>query len=144
MRRPSFRKFKTVAGSVLGRIAIKTYVCRGCGLWHEKRPTQCKSCGRLDFQKFDSAGEAKRHAALELKVRAGLISDLRTQVNFPLYAAGTSGRVRVGHYRADFVYTRDGAMVIEDFKGAITDLAKWKLRHMAAAGTPVLITTAER
>lgn len=47
---------------------------------------------------------------------------------------------KVGVYVADFVYIRDGRKIIEDYKGAITDLAAWKVRHMAAQGQPVKLT----
>lgn len=143
--KPSFRKLGKASGSAIGKIAVRIYVCRGCGLEHKlDKPAQCKSCGRMDFDHFDSTGEAGRWATLCLKVRAGLISDLQKQVRFPLMAYRADGAaVKVGEYHADFVYMRDGERVIEDFKGAITDLASWKLRHMAAQGLPVSIITAK-
>ena len=145
--------FRRASGAQIGAIAVKVYVCRGCGLQHRpeapakvggklQAPAVCKSCGRMDFSRFDSMGEANRWAALHLKVVAGLITDLQTQVRFDLLAPGPNGmNAKVGEYWADFVYMRDGARVIEDFKGAITDLAAWKLRHMAAQGMPVTIVT---
>ena len=93
-----------------------------------------------------STGEANRLGQLNLLLAAGKISDLRTQVTFSLYAAKTTKTnqilpVEVGKYIADFVYIRDGEQVIEDYKGAISDVSAWKLRHMAAQGLPVKIST---
>lgn len=145
--------FRRASGAQIGAIAVKVYVCRGCGLQHRpeapisggtklQKPVSCKSCGRMDFSTFDSMGEANRWAQLHLKVVAGMISELQMQVHFDLLAPGPNGmNAKVGEYWADFVYMRDGVRVIEDFKGAITDLAAWKLRHMAAQGMPVTIVT---
>lgn len=103
------------------------------------------SCGNLAFSVFDSTGEAGRWATLNLLAGQGMISDLQTQVRFPLMAArvveGRTVTARVGYYVADFTYMRDGQQVIEDFKGGITELAAWKLRHMEAMGLPVKLTS---
>jgi hypothetical protein len=148
--KPRFGGFRRASGVDVAKIAKKTYVCAGCGLHHFgdtiagkwRAPIQCKSCGRMDFTIFDSLGEANRWAALLLKVRANLITDLSRQVRFDLMAHRADGAgVKVGVYIADYVYWRDGVRVIEDFKGAITDLAQWKLRHMAAQGMPVTLSS---
>lgn len=79
----------------------------------------------------DSKREANRKAELELMQRAGEISGLQCQVSFELIPAqyepdiiGKRGGVKRGKciehackYIADFVYTKDGAMVVEDTKG---------------------------
>lgn len=141
----SFRGLGRASGTAVGKIAIKIYVCRGCGLQHKaEKPAQCLDCGRMDFSKFDSVGEAGRYANLLLRLKAGLIRDLETQVRFPLMAARPDGLpAKVGEYWADFVYFRceDGERVIEDYKGALTDVAALKLRWMAAMGSPVTIIT---
>jgi len=145
--RPGFKGIGKASGAAVGAIAIKVYVCRGCGLQHKAdKPVQCKACGRMDFSKFDSTGEANRYAELLLRVSAGLIHSLETQVRFPLMAHRADGAaVKVGEYWADFCYVRadTSERVTEDFKGAMTDLAAWKLRHMAAQGMPVTIVTAK-
>lgn len=145
MRKGGFRGLKRAAGHAVGKIAVKVYVCHGCGLEHKAdKPAQCLKCGRMDFAKYDSIGEAGRYAQLRLLAMAGAISDLETQVRFPLMAPDKNGRpVKVAAYVADFVYKREGAQVIEDFKGALTDVAALKLRWMAGMGLPVLITTAK-
>ncbi len=152
-RRPGgFRSLGRVSGATIGRIAVKVYVCRGCGVQHKgvkvgdkmRAPLQCLGCGRMDFDKFDSTGEAGRWAALLLKLNAGLISDLHKQVRFDLMAARADGvAVKVAVYIADFVYQRDGETIREDFKGALTDVAALKLRWMAGQGMPVTIVTSK-
>jgi hypothetical protein len=144
-RKPGFKGIGKASGAAVGKIAIKVYVCRGCGLQHKAdKPVQCMDCGRMDFEKFDSIGETNRYAELLLRVHAGMISNLETQVRFPLMAHRADGvGVKVGEYWADFTYTRDGKQVIEDFKGAITDVAQLKLRWMTGMGLPVTIITAK-
>lgn len=139
--------FKRVSGAHIGRIAVKVAVCRGCDLQCAPgaKPVQCVKCGRLDFFYLDSRAEAGRYATLQLLEAKGVISKLERQVRFALNAARGSGAqclpVKVAAYVADFVYTRDGKMVIEDCKGgAMTDVAALKLRWMEAMGLPVKLT----
>lgn len=83
---------------------------------------------------FDSQKELRRWKELRLLERAGLISDLQRQVKFELIPTqrepdiiGKRGGHRPGKlifkscsYVADFVYTEDGKMVVEDVKGLRT------------------------
>lgn len=89
-----------------------------------------------DGQTFDSKGEARRHAELSLAERAGAISELRRQVRFELVpAVRLAGAKRTSpaiDYVADWTYMEGGRLVIEDFKGAITDVYRMK-RHMMKA-----------
>lgn len=87
----------------------------------------------LDGLRFDSRLEAHRWAMLSIMQQMGEISDLRRQVRFPLMV----GPIRLGDYVADFVYSRDGSQVIEDAKGVLTPMARWKIKHMAAQGDTV-------
>ena len=80
---------------------------------------------------FDSAKEAKRYGELKLLERAGVITDLQTQVKYVLIPAqrepdraGPKGGLIKGKllerecaYIADFVYKKDGEAVVEDVKG---------------------------
>lgn len=85
---------------------------------------------------FDSLKEARRYSVLLLLQKAGEISDLQMQVPFellpPQYEESTevykSGKnkgkqkpkkllERGVNYIADFVYVRDGKIVVEDTKG---------------------------
>lgn len=75
---------------------------------------------------FDSVKECQRYCELKLMQRAGLISDLRTQVRFELIPTQVfefpDGVVkeRAVTYKADFVYKQDGQTVVEDTKGMRT------------------------
>ena len=70
---------------------------------------------------FDSKKEAKRYQELILLEKAGVISDLQTQVKFVLIPAQRiNGKVveRECSYVADFVYLDEGGKkVVEDTKG---------------------------
>lgn len=81
---------------------------------------------------------------MEMLERIGRVTDLTRQVRFPLYACRADGlSVKVAEYVADFCYVEDGKQVIEDYKGALTDVAALKLRWMAAQGLPVTVMTAK-
>lgn len=103
----------------------------------------------LDGITFDSKKEAARYQELKLLERAGKISDLRQQVKYVLipaqrewcneiYTKGPkkghfkSGKVleKECSYIADFVYHRDGKLVVEDTKGFRTEAYKIKRKLM--------------
>jgi hypothetical protein len=81
---------------------------------------------------FDSKGEYKRWLALREEERQCGIQNLERQVVFPLYASmgyirqdGTRLPVEgatqlIGDFTADFMYLRDGVLVVEDFKSEPT------------------------
>ena len=90
---------------------------------------------------FDSKGEWQRWIFLKEAERSGQISDLRRQVKFTLIPTQyktievklkTKTRIeqrvatREVTYSADFVYCKDGAMVVEDFKGMPND--RWPIK----------------
>lgn len=80
---------------------------------------------------FQSKKEASRWLELKLLERAGKIKDLKRQVKFVLIPAqreqgiiGKRGGIKQGKlierelsYIADFVYTENGKIVVEDAKG---------------------------
>ena len=82
----------------------------------------------------DSIKELRRWKELQLLERAGYIKDLKRQVKFVLISAqyeqgtiGKRGGIKKGKlierecsYIADFVYTENGKMVVEDTKGCKT------------------------
>lgn len=78
----------------------------------------------VDGIAFDSHREAKRYRELYLLQRAGLISDLRTQVKYTLIPAQkkpSGGTERACTYTADFVYrNKSGKEIVEDAKGVRT------------------------
>jgi hypothetical protein len=67
----------------------------------------------VDGISFASKREAKRFVELRLIQKAGVISDLKTQVRYPLDVNGQP----VCHYIADFTYLEKGELVVEDSKG---------------------------
>ena len=74
----------------------------------------------IDGHKFDSRKEAQRYAELRLLEKAGVISELRTQVKYTLIPSQkrSDGKTeRECYYLADFVYRQNGATVVEDVKG---------------------------
>lgn len=74
----------------------------------------------LDGQWFASKREVSRYSELKMMLRAGMISDLRTQVKYQLLPAQyMDGKCveRALDYIADFVYEQDGQTVVEDAKG---------------------------
>ena len=86
----------------------------------------------LDGMVFDSMKEAARWRELVLEQQAGAIKDLRRQVTFMLIPPHT-GRIRnerACNYIADFVYVRDGYVVVEDVKGVRTEVYKIKRKLM--------------
>lgn len=83
---------------------------------------------------FDSRKEFRRYEELQLLQQAGEITNLRRQVKFVLIPTqrepskiGTRGGVKKGKllerecaYVADFVYSENGKIVVEDTKGLRT------------------------
>ena len=91
----------------------------------------------VDGVKFQSKAEARRYVELKLLEKAGEIHSLALQPAFDLNVVGgvvKDVRYRIGEYRGDFQYTeaRTGKRIVEDVKGFMTPLARWKIKHVAA------------
>ena len=75
----------------------------------------------VDGVAFDSKKEAKRYRELKLLEDAGIIEKLERQVKFDLLPnqKDPDGKVieRKVQYVADFVYMKNGKVVVEDVKG---------------------------
>lgn len=128
-----------------GARAIKVFVCTNpaCEMHHSPAaPVQCH-CGSIEFITFPSKGEARHWAQLRMLEKRGIITNLRRQVWFPLYAHTDAGPVKVASYVADFTYDRDGVNYTCDSKPAagVDDLAALKLKWMEAMGRPVTLLT---
>jgi DNA-directed RNA polymerase subunit RPC12/RpoP len=121
------------------------YLCSQCQKWHEgKKPVQCNACGHMEFIHFPSKAEAKRYGELCLEQMHGFITDLERQPRFPLHGVRFDpegdgfGLIKdsikkIGEYRGDFRYVRDGKTIVEDIKGgADTPLSAWKRKHTEA------------
>ena len=89
----------------------------------------------IDGHTFDSRAEARYWRELCLLERAGMVSNIRRQVRFPIVWNG----VKICDYIADFVYReRDKAGdTIADVKGAKTAAYRIKAKLMAAQGQPI-------
>ena len=77
---------------------------------------------------FDSKHESERYKELKILESAGKIENLKLQVPFELQPAFEfDGEKRKPiKYIADFVYTENGKMVVEDSKGCINVVYKLK------------------
>ena len=120
---------------------------RGLGIrkdkYHRVAPEQRTWLGIV----FDSRKEMIRYQELVAAEKAGIIHKLERQVAWPLYAlrfnkADKSPIKPVGNYIADFTYIDDQERtIVEDVKGMITPLARWKLKHFQLQyGLTVLLT----
>lgn len=73
---------------------------------------------------FDSKTEYERYLALKMLEKAGKIKDLKTQVKFELVKGvrfqNEKRKKPALTYIADFTYIKDGELIVEDVKSAIT------------------------
>lgn len=77
----------------------------------------------VDGIRFDSKAEAQRYKELTILQKVGEISELQTQVTFPLIPSKrkSDGKIeRSVNYIADFAYKRDGVLIVEDTKSKAT------------------------
>jgi len=82
----------------------------------------------IDGFKFDSKKEGNRYLELKLLLKAKKITDLYLQPDFILQDSfKLNGKTHSAiKYVADFKYTENGAIVIEDVKGFLTDVYRIK------------------
>ena len=80
---------------------------------------------------FDSQAEARRYCELRLLERSRAITGLQMQVAYDLAPSIViQGRKRPPlRYNADFVYEKDGELIVEDVKGKPTEGYRIK-RHL--------------
>jgi hypothetical protein len=87
----------------------------------------------VDGYTFASKAEARRYAELKLLEKAGEIRNLQLQPRFYLWVPGGDMDNALGEYRADFSYTdARNVFTVEDVKGFMTPLARWKIKHCEA------------
>ena len=87
----------------------------------------------VDGIRFDSKAEAKRYTQLITLQNLGEISGLMRQHSYVLVPGGRwqNGKAYSAvKYVADFVYTQDGKIVVEDVKGMKTQLYMLKKKLM--------------
>lgn len=96
---------------------------------HKYKVSRIEERTTADGLVFDSANEMKRYLFLKEKEEAGQIFDLELQ---PLYdLKGPDGSL-ICRYRADFKYLENNALVVEDYKGAITPEFRLKRKLWAS------------
>lgn len=108
--------------------------------YHNKPTERLTAAGNV--LRFDSQKEARRYDELIVLERAGVIRDLRLQVDFTLQEAYTDTegkRVRAIRYKADFVYlkqayswneeTKAWKRVVEDVKTRPTRTEKYVMKR---------------
>ena len=80
---------------------------------------------------FDSEKEGARYIALNEQLKAGKIKNLSLQPKFEIAKKFTHGgrTYRTRFYIADFMYEKDGELVVEDSKGYKTQVYSLK-RHL--------------
>lgn len=101
----------------------------------------------VDNIKFHSKREANRYIVLKAREQAGEISDLELQPQFLLQDGFTDDygtKHRPIRYTADFRYTEDGIIVVEDAKGKKTvDFSirwKWVIKQHLGSGVRFILT----
>ncbi len=77
---------------------------------------------------FDSTHEGKRYLVLREEQRHGFISDLTLQRRFDLIVNGK----KVGFYKLDLDYIRNGKRIYEDAKGVRTAIYRLKKKMVEA------------
>jgi hypothetical protein len=84
----------------------------------------------IDGFTFDSLLEAKRYGELKMEAIAGVIADLQVHQRFRLDVNG----VHICDYEADFVYRRNGNLIVEDVKSkpTVTRLYRVKKKLLRA------------
>ena len=79
--------------------------------------TKYRNCPvTIDGEYYDSKREAVYHGDLKLLERAGKISGLRRQPQFPLEING----IKLGKYVADFEFLENGRRRVIDVKSPVT------------------------
>lgn len=85
-------------------------------------------------EKFDSRKEYNRYIELLIFQENGVITGLKRQVPYVIcgkvYNAEGKLIQRESKYIADFVYEKDGMLVVEDVKGYKTEVYKLKKKLM--------------
>ena len=97
----------------------------------EKRSKYNAQRTEVDGIQFASRFEAEHYASLKLLEKAGAIKDLKLQPRFLLqesfsYKGHTERKIE---YVADFQYTQNGEVIVEDTKSPATRTQVYKLKR---------------
>lgn len=87
----------------------------------------------VDGIKFDSKAEANRYEKLKALEKSGVIKGLELQKTYKLCKGRwNNGKPFSISYKADFVYSLDGDIIVEDVKGFRTEAYQLKKKLMKA------------
>lgn len=106
----------------------------------EARNKYGNQCVKNDEGFFHSEGEYKRWQKLKLEARARVITDLQRQVAYQITVNG----LPICLYIADFVYRREGQLIVEDFKGMVLPEYQLKKKLMKACHGIDIFETGKR
>ena len=128
--------------------ALRTAVANNAPIVPPARAKYGNKKVSIDGKKFDSKAEGARYVELKRLQEGGVISGLKTQVPFELSPSiklnGKKRRSPPLRYFADFVFEKDGCIVIEDCKGVVTEGYRIKRHLMAALGFSIVEITKSR
>lgn len=90
---------------------------------------------------YDSLGEMQYAQYLDLRKKTKLIRGWVRQVDMPLIVCG----IQIGNMRIDFVVTHNNDdLEYVEFKGAETELWRWKAKHLQAQWPNVKYTVVKK
>ena len=91
-----------------------SWLCLGCdNVFEVKRVKNiCPICHKASLQYFASKDELRRYRALQMQLRARMITDLELQPSYTIVINGS----KICTYRGDFKYLRDNVLIVEDVK----------------------------
>lgn len=97
------------------------------------KPTSKYNARRTEYngETFDSLFELRRWKELKMLEKAGIITNLKRQVRFPLIEKSQYGREIA--YIADFTYVEKGKQVVEDTKSEATKTPLYRLKKRLVA-----------
>lgn len=117
---------KQAAGTIAGfteKAVVRPAGRKGPGYSKDGKPAKYGNRRtEVDNIWFDSAKEAKEYGILRMRERAGEITDLKLQPEFPIIIMGD----QVARYIADFSFVEKGELKIVDVKGVRTPTYRLK------------------
>ncbi len=152
----NWRGFGRLSRESIASKARPAWICTNCQRWsdgaYDQRlgrvapPRQCEGCGRLQFDYFQSQGEAKCWLRLKLLERQGEISELERQIRIPLlaYNLATNSPVEFATFVLDFRYReREGQRVNLEYKprSGMSYDALLKIKAAESMGIPITLST---
>jgi hypothetical protein len=152
-----WQRSRMVERSAIKGMAKEVWICRACGEWNGARwdkvkgkslpPPECSVCGRMDFEHFQSEGEAKYWMRLVRRQEDGIIAELERQYRIPLLTVhhATGKPVWWADMVADFRWldVKTGQRIVAEYKprDLMSYDAQLKIRCAEAMGIPIEIVS---